>query len=69
MQVRKKMWLLTRSSVHQRSDMDLSLESSKIRVVAENRCSVGYVARIIVRRLLYCIRVEDLKSIILMRHK
>lgn len=52
-----------------RRDMDLNLESKRIRVVAENHCSVGYVERIIAKRIVHCIRVENLIFIVLGRHK
>ena len=42
--------------------MDLSLESIIIKVVAENHCSVGFVSRIIIRRIIHCTRVVDLRT-------
>jgi len=49
--------------------MDLNLESNIITIVVGNHCSVGFVVRIIVRRIFHCTRVEDLRSIVLKRHK
>lgn len=49
--------------------MDLILETNRIRVVVENCCSVVFVTNIIAIRIIYCIRVAYLRSIVLMRHK
>lgn len=68
MQVRKKMWLL-RILMRLRRDMDLILEISRIKVVIENHYSVGFVARIMVRRIVHCTNVANLKSIVLRRRK
>ena len=62
MQVRRKMFLLTRSLMQLRSDMDLNLERNKIKVVEKNHFSVGYVVTIITRMIFRCIRVLDLRS-------
>lgn len=60
MQVRKKIFLLKKGFVHQIRDMDLSLESNKIKVVEENHCSVGFLEKITTRRIAYCITMENL---------
>ena len=49
--------------------MDLTLKSSRIRLVAKNHCSVGFVERIITRRIVSCITVIDLRFIVHRRHK
>lgn len=49
--------------------MDLSLESNKIEEIVGDSCIVGYVARIISRRIFHCMRVVDHRSIVLRRHK
>jgi len=51
------------------TDMDLNLESNKIDVVAEKHCSIGFVAKIIARRIVHCIRVTYLISKVLRRHR
>ena len=55
------MWLLIRSLLQQKRDMDLILERSIIKVVAENHCSVVFMERITIRRIGHCTRVADLK--------
>lgn len=45
-QVREKMWLLTRNLVQLIRDMDLNPNRSIIKVVAEKNRSVGFVAKI-----------------------
>ena len=63
MQVRKKMFLLIRSLVQLRRDMCHSLESSKLEVIVKHHYSVGYLAKIIVRRIFHCTREVGLRSI------
>ena len=53
MQVRKKMYFLTRGSIQLRKD----LERSKLEAVVGNHCSDGYAVRIIVRGIVRSIRV------------
>ena len=63
MQVRKKMWSLTRILIQLRRDT----ERSRFEAMVEHRCSVGYVARIIERGIFHSTRVVDTKSIVLKR--
>ncbi len=65
MQVRRKMYSLTRSSIQLRRDM----ERSRLEVMVEDHCSVGYVAMIIVRRIIHYTREVGLIYIVLRRHK
>jgi len=58
------MYFLTRSSIQLRRDM----ESSELEVMVENCCSIEYVARIIVRGIVFIIRVVDPRFIVLRRH-
>lgn len=65
MQVRKKMWFLTRSSIQ----LGRELERKKLKVMVEHHCSVRYVARIIVRGTICNIRVVETRSIVHKRCK
>ena len=47
--------------------MDISLERSKIKIVVENHCSVGFMVKTIARRIVHCIGVEDLRLTMLRR--
>ena len=64
MQVRKNIYSLTRSSIQLRRNM----ERNRLDMVVENHCSVGYVARIIVRGIFCSIKVVDPRYIVLGRH-
>jgi len=65
MQVRKIMHFLTTDSIQLRRDM----ERNMLAVVVGNHCSVGYVVRIIVRGIVYSIRVVvEFRSIVLKRN-
>lgn len=45
-------------------DMGHNLEDNRIEVMVKDNCSVGYVARIISRRISHRIRVLGLRSIV-----
>ena len=49
--------------------MGLSLKSGKITVVVGNCCNVGYVTKVIARRIFYCIKVEILRSTVHRRQR
>jgi len=67
MQYRKKKFLPTRSIMQLRRDMGLNLESNKIEVMVGDFCNDGFVVMIITRIISRCIRVENLRSIVLKR--
>lgn len=61
--------LLTINSMQLRRDMSRDLENIKTKVIVGDRCSIGYVAKIIVRRFFHCTGVVGLISIVIRRCK
>jgi len=52
-----------------RRDMGRNLERNRTEVMVGDHCNVGYVAKIIARRIVHCTRVASLRSIALRRCK
>jgi len=63
------MWFLTRISIQLRRGIGCNLESSRVEVMVEDYCRVGYVAKIIVRRIVHSTMEVGLIFIVLRRHK